>query len=425
MNIATMPLAQSMPRIGIERQPTSDSALPDAGFEPWLNRAERPERSADDTQQRPDPVASDRHDASRSRASQRKQDKADAAHLDEVDVSADEHNAESADASNADGAASNSTVEADVDVALAAEASSSTSRETLEGELTALLTPAAPLVMDSPAAQEAATAAAKAQLSSAQQADQTASVAVVAPSALQAQQQNAGDADADQDEDGKSSQSSLPQAQATGPRSDANNTQGHALDRAPGLGVLSNSAAGQVSFSGDTAGLPMTTATGPASTPTTELPQPTLPDAAADQAQQNVARIARGLQNALSQQGGSVTLRLTPPEMGTVRIQLQIQGATVNAQFHAESDAARTMLTNQISQLRHALEAQGLTVDRLNVQSMNQTSASNLNQQDEQSPSDGRSRGQYTSQQQAESSSSDEDQPQSILQRLCSQKKSE
>ncbi len=114
----------------------------------------------------------------------------------------------------------------------------------------------------------------------------------------------------------------------------------------------------------------------------------------------NQARLARGLRTALNQQGGAVTLRLTPPEMGTVRIQMQLQGAAVSAQFHAESDAARSMLQQQLGQLRTALESQGLTVDRLGVQSMNQGNASSFGQtQDQSDPQqqthDGRSRGQY------------------------------
>ncbi|MEM8495767.1 MAG: flagellar hook-length control protein FliK [Planctomycetota bacterium] len=93
----------------------------------------------------------------------------------------------------------------------------------------------------------------------------------------------------------------------------------------------------------------------------------------------NEARLARGLKSALNQQGGSVTLRLTPPEMGTVRIQMQIQGTQVAAQFHAETDAARSLLQQQLGQLRTALEGQGLSVDRLGVQSMSAGNASGFN----------------------------------------------
>jgi flagellar hook-length control protein FliK len=116
----------------------------------------------------------------------------------------------------------------------------------------------------------------------------------------------------------------------------------------------------------------------------------------------NTARIARGLQNAVQQKGGAVTLRLTPPEMGTVRIQLQIQNGTVNAQFHAENPATRTLLNQQIAQLRTSLEHQGLSVDRLSVQTMQQSSNTNLQNESQSDrdgqPDDGRSRGGFTRQ---------------------------
>ncbi|MEM9883543.1 MAG: flagellar hook-length control protein FliK [Planctomycetota bacterium] len=121
----------------------------------------------------------------------------------------------------------------------------------------------------------------------------------------------------------------------------------------------------------------------------------------------NAARINRGLANAVNQQGGNVTLRLTPPEMGTVRIQLNLQGTAVSAQFHAETDAAQRLLTQQLGQLRASLESQGLQVERLGVQALGGSSnASNLqqqtngdaNQNPNQANADGRSRGQNQNQ---------------------------
>lgn len=121
----------------------------------------------------------------------------------------------------------------------------------------------------------------------------------------------------------------------------------------------------------------------------------------------NTARITRGLANAVQQNGGAVTLRLTPPEMGTVRIQMQITGASVSASFHAESASAQTLLTQQLAQLRTSLESQGMNVDRLSVQPLASTASSQNTQQggndgqpgqdqaQQQSANDGRSRGQY------------------------------
>lgn len=123
----------------------------------------------------------------------------------------------------------------------------------------------------------------------------------------------------------------------------------------------------------------------------------------------NTSRLTRGLANAVQQRGGTVTMRLTPPEMGTVRIQMQITGASVSATFHAESASAQTLLTNQLAQLRSSLESKGMSVERLTVQPLATTaSSSNTNQSQNQSDSqqqgqaqqqsagDGRSRGQYS-----------------------------
>lgn len=116
----------------------------------------------------------------------------------------------------------------------------------------------------------------------------------------------------------------------------------------------------------------------------------------------NSARLTRGLNNAVNQQGGTVTLRLTPPDMGTVRIQLNLQGTNVSAQFHAETDSAQRLLTQQLGQLRTSLESQGLNVEKLGVQAMTSSSnSSSLQQQSSgdspqsQTNADGRSRGQF------------------------------
>ncbi|MBX2852200.1 MAG: flagellar hook-length control protein FliK [Phycisphaeraceae bacterium] len=123
----------------------------------------------------------------------------------------------------------------------------------------------------------------------------------------------------------------------------------------------------------------------------------------------NTARLTRGLANAVQQRGGAVTLRLTPPEMGTVRIQMQITGTNVSASFHAESASAQTLLTNQLAHLRSALESKGMSVEKLTVQPLAATASSqnanqNQNQSDtqqqgqgqQQGAGDGRSRGQYS-----------------------------
>ncbi|MFA9478651.1 flagellar hook-length control protein FliK [Phycisphaerales bacterium AB-hyl4] len=114
-------------------------------------------------------------------------------------------------------------------------------------------------------------------------------------------------------------------------------------------------------------------------------------------AQTNASRLTRAMHSAVNQGGGTLTLRMTPPEMGTVRIQLSVQAGTVNAALHAENESARTLLSQQLSQLRQSLESQGLHVERLSVQSMTGSNSTNSAQQGQAdgSPDDGRSRDEY------------------------------
>jgi flagellar hook-length control protein FliK len=123
----------------------------------------------------------------------------------------------------------------------------------------------------------------------------------------------------------------------------------------------------------------------------------------------NAARLARGLQNAVQQRGGAMTLRLTPPELGTVRIEMQMNSTGVRAQLHTETSNAQSMLHQQLGQLKSVLENQGLSVDRLSVHQLGSQSSSSSSQgqhashqhgqgqgqqgDDQQSAGDGRSRG--------------------------------
>lgn len=112
----------------------------------------------------------------------------------------------------------------------------------------------------------------------------------------------------------------------------------------------------------------------------------------------NIARISRGLQSAVNQRGGNVTLRLDPPELGQVRIEMAVRDGVVNARITASTDSVRRLLTDQLGHLRQALDRQGLTIDRLEVQTAsNQGSNWNSSQDESQ---DGRSRGQHDSSQQ-------------------------
>lgn len=131
-------------------------------------------------------------------------------------------------------------------------------------------------------------------------------------------------------------------------------------------------------------------------------PQLQLPDSRSSESTDsaNVGRVSRALSNAINQKGGTITIRMMPPELGQVRVDIQMQGGKVSASFQTEHQSVQSLMNRELSQLRQALEKQGLTVEKLEV-TQKPAGSSNANassQDNQQSPSDGRSRGQYARQ---------------------------
>lgn len=131
----------------------------------------------------------------------------------------------------------------------------------------------------------------------------------------------------------------------------------------------------------------------------------------------------RGLRGAIAQKGGGVTLRLNPGDLGQIKIQVDMQGGMVKAQIHTVTETARALLQQQIHSLKASLEGHGLTVESLNVTQPSQSGSASFQQADDQTPSDGRSRGFNASQQQSGddadgNTDSNEQQPQTFDQQL-------
>ncbi|NNM27760.1 MAG: hypothetical protein HKO59_17610 [Phycisphaerales bacterium] len=82
-------------------------------------------------------------------------------------------------------------------------------------------------------------------------------------------------------------------------------------------------------------------------------------------------RVVRGLSTVVNQRGGVMNMRLHPPELGDLRVQMSIVRGAVTAQFTASTDQANAMLQRNLTVLRVALESHGLTVDKLAVQTAN------------------------------------------------------
>lgn len=150
-------------------------------------------------------------------------------------------------------------------------------------------------------------------------------------------------------------------------------------------------------------------------------PQPTLEPAAAARVSvqpaqttggqivddaQATSNVVRGMSALVNQRGGVMHMRLEPPELGQLRVQMTIARGTVSAQFHAATAQAQQVLERNMTTLRTALERHGLTVEKITVhtqqpaqsnnasnQQMNHQSADHSGQNNHHDAGDGASRG--------------------------------
>jgi flagellar hook-length control protein FliK len=88
---------------------------------------------------------------------------------------------------------------------------------------------------------------------------------------------------------------------------------------------------------------------------------------AVDGEERSAARLVRGLSAMVNQRGGVMMMSLDPPDLGDLRIRMTLSQSAVEAHFQASTPEAQALLERNLPTLRHALEAHGLTVERLGV----------------------------------------------------------
>jgi flagellar hook-length control protein FliK len=123
----------------------------------------------------------------------------------------------------------------------------------------------------------------------------------------------------------------------------------------------------------------------PVATPTTATPFPGDPTAAArlsavapgaapsstsssENAAANRASIVKAISGQLLPSGGTMQIRLDPPELGVLQVTVTVKEGVISASFETSNDDATKMLSHSLGQLKQALEAQGISVDTLHVQ---------------------------------------------------------
>lgn len=79
------------------------------------------------------------------------------------------------------------------------------------------------------------------------------------------------------------------------------------------------------------------------------------------------AQALRGMLAAVKKNGGTLVMRLDPDHMGRLRVRIEIHEQRVTATLDAGSEPARRLLEETRDTLRAALEARGLSVERVEV----------------------------------------------------------
>jgi flagellar hook-length control protein FliK len=79
-----------------------------------------------------------------------------------------------------------------------------------------------------------------------------------------------------------------------------------------------------------------------------------------------VGRVAKAVQTA-QDRGGMVQLRLSPPELGSLRLELSMQNGIMTAAVETETPAARQVLLDHLPALRERLAEQNIRIERFDV----------------------------------------------------------
>jgi flagellar hook-length control protein FliK len=112
----------------------------------------------------------------------------------------------------------------------------------------------------------------------------------------------------------------------------------------------------------------------------------------------NHDKIITGLKSELLPNGGTMHIRLDPPELGALQVRVSMQDGVMTAAFETSNDDATKLLSHSLSQLKHALESQGVSVDKLHVQQSPRNESSS-NQKDENGQPQGQAQNQRSAQQ--------------------------
>ncbi|MFZ5832848.1 MAG: flagellar hook-length control protein FliK [Planctomycetota bacterium] len=105
-----------------------------------------------------------------------------------------------------------------------------------------------------------------------------------------------------------------------------------------------------------------------------------------------VQRVA-GAFRSMGERGGTVRLKLSPPELGALRIEINVRNGQMNARIEADNATTRSLLLDSLPQLRERLAEQGIRVQQFDVNLSDRSAGGSSHEMADQSAFGGQGRG--------------------------------
>jgi flagellar hook-length control protein FliK len=95
----------------------------------------------------------------------------------------------------------------------------------------------------------------------------------------------------------------------------------------------------------------------------------------------SVAELARVVKTQIGSRRSSMVLELSPAELGRVRVDVRMRDSAVALRFATETATGQQEIKSRLSDLKRALERQGITVDRVSVEMLPSTPTTHRGQE--------------------------------------------
>lgn len=94
-----------------------------------------------------------------------------------------------------------------------------------------------------------------------------------------------------------------------------------------------------------------------------------------------VTRVTKAFETAQSRGGGPIEIRLSPPELGSLQIRLEVKEGVLTASLETENQAARNALLDNLPALRERLAEQQIRIEKFDVDVRDESSQSDQREQ--------------------------------------------